>query len=146
MGDLDPGGRTDMGAALHELTAQLRVPPMEPWALPPALVLVPDGRPTDDVSVAPTKLLPEPWGAKAVRLAVAIGRDADLDVLDRFIAHAQIRPFAASDARELLHMLRWASMRWASTAASRLASAPIAEDWSVGDLIPPPLPSSPAQN
>ena len=46
--DLQASGLTYMGAALRELASVLRTPPMEQRALPPVLVLVSDGAPTDD--------------------------------------------------------------------------------------------------
>ena len=113
--NLRAGGYTDMGAALVEVARQMRVPPMEPRSLPPALVLISDGRPTDDFSAGLHQLVSEPWGAKAVRLAVAIGGDADQHVLARFIGRPDIKPFAASNAAELVHLVRWAS-----TVASRV--------------------------
>ena len=46
--DLQAGGLTAMGEALGQLAAVLRTPPMEQRALPPVLVLISDGAPTDD--------------------------------------------------------------------------------------------------
>ncbi len=83
--DLEAGGLTAMGEALQELAAVLRTPPMEQRALPPVLVLISDGAPTDDVLGGLRTLMAEPWAAKAVRLAIAIGHDADLEVLQQFI-------------------------------------------------------------
>ena len=136
--DLTAQGYTDLGAALTEVARVMHVPPMEPRALPPALVLISDGQPTDDWRPGLERLLAEPWGRKAVRLGIAIGKDADLDVLSAFIAHPEIKPVVASNARELLHLLRWAS-----TVAARVASspAPIEEHAGGGDLTPPPMPT-----
>ena len=50
--------------------------------------LISDGMPTDDYKPALGRLLDEPMGQRAVRMAVGIGRDADLDVLARFIGSA----------------------------------------------------------
>jgi uncharacterized protein YegL len=133
--DLSASGFTDMGQALSEVAAQLRVPPLEPRSLPPALVLVSDGQPTDDFDAGLRALMSEPWGAKAVRLAVAIGRDADLDVLARFIDNPEIRPMQATNAEQLMHFIRWAS-----TVASRVASSPVAAATLQGDFTPPPVP------
>ena len=133
--DLSPSGYTDLGAALAEVAGVMRVPPMEERALPPALVLISDGQPTDDWKPGLAELMAEPWGQKAVRLAVAIGRDADLDVLGAFIGHPEIKPMQAGNPEELMHLIRWAS-----TAASRIASSPIGEHAYGGDLTPPPMP------
>ncbi|MEA5411422.1 VWA domain-containing protein, partial [Synechococcus sp. BA-120 BA3] len=46
--DLQAGGITAMGAALQLVAAALQTPPMEVRALPPVLVLISDGQPTDD--------------------------------------------------------------------------------------------------
>ena len=62
----------------------------------------------------------EPWGAKAIRLSVAIGRDADQKVLSRFIGDPDVEPFHARNAAELLQL-----MQWTSTVASRAASSPM---------------------
>ena len=83
--DLQAGGLTAMGEALQVLAAALRTPPMEQRALPPVLVLISDGAPTDDFQGALRTLIREPWARKAVRLAIAIGHDADLEELQKFI-------------------------------------------------------------
>jgi uncharacterized protein YegL len=83
--DLQAGGVTAMGEALELVAEQLASPPMEERALPPVLVLISDGQPTDDFELGLARLLREPWAQKAVRLAIALGHDADLDVLQQFI-------------------------------------------------------------
>ncbi|MFM7312118.1 MAG: vWA domain-containing protein [Cyanobium sp.] len=83
--DLQARGLTAMGGAMCELAAVLRTPPMDQRALPPVLVLISDGAPTDDFSNGLRTLMAEPWAAKAVRLAIAIGHDADLEPLQQFI-------------------------------------------------------------
>jgi len=95
--DLEAGGLTAMGEAFQALAAVLRTPPMEQRALPPVLVLISDGAPTDDVSGGLRSLMAEPWAAKAVRLAIAIGHDADLEVLQQFIGSD---PGAAGDRNQ----------------------------------------------
>jgi uncharacterized protein YegL len=118
--DLHPGGFTDLGAALDLVAAELRMPPMPERALPPAMVLISDGQPTDDYEESLEALLGQPWGVRAVRLAVAIGRDADMGVLERFIAREDVHPLTANNPEQLVAMIRWAS-----TVASRLASEPM---------------------
>jgi len=107
--DLTAGGVTDLGAALGMVADVLHVPPMEPRALPPVLVLVSDGQPTDDFQKGLDRLLAEPWGKKSVKLAIAIGRDADYDVLERFIDNPEIKPVQASSPEQLVRFVRWAS-------------------------------------
>ena len=117
--DLTAAGHTRMGAALSAVAETLKAPPMEARSLRPALVLVSDGQPTDDFETGLAHLKAQQWGAKAVRLAVAIGRDADQRVLKRFIDHPEISPVLAHNPEQLTQFIRWAS-----TVASRVASAP----------------------
>jgi uncharacterized protein YegL len=114
-----PGGYTDLGAALALVSDVLAVPPMDPRAFPPVLVLVSDGRPTDDFESGLAALMAQPWGRRAVRLAIGIGADADLDVLARFIGDPTVQPFSAHDPEQLAYLVRFVSM-----AASELASQP----------------------
>ncbi|NDF62860.1 MAG: VWA domain-containing protein, partial [Synechococcaceae bacterium WBB_3_034] len=81
--DLEAGGITAMGDALELLAGVLQSPPMEERALPPVLVLISDGQPTDDFEAGLATLMRQPWAQKAVRLAIALGHDADLEVLQQ---------------------------------------------------------------
>jgi uncharacterized protein YegL len=111
--DLEAGGYTDLGAALDLVSAELEVPPMEARALPPAIVLISDGMPTDD------------W--QAVRTAVAIGRDAARDVLAEFVTDKEIGPVSANNPEQLVRLIRWASTqvgKVASLTASESGGAP----------------------
>lgn len=100
---------TDLGAALALVAEQLKVPPMSARALPPVLVLVSDGVPTGGYATGLRRLLDEPWGKRAVRIAVAIGGDADLECLRRFIDDPDQAPLRANHVSELVNRIRWAS-------------------------------------
>lgn len=117
--DVTAHGVTAMGNAMRLVAEQLRVPPMSARAMPPVLVLVSDGQPTDDFADGLAELMAEPWGERAVRLAIGIGRDTDYDVLQRFIGHAEIKPVAAHSPEQLLRYIRWMS-----TAAIKHVSQP----------------------
>lgn len=137
--DLTPGGLTDMGKAIRMVADQLRIPPMSDRALPPILVLVSDGQPTDDYAGAVRDLLELPWGKRAVRIAVAIGADADHDALQTFVANPEIPVLQANNAETLVNYIRWAS-----TAVLRAASAPASKrlgDPASGNV---PVPAPPA--
>ena len=99
------------------LAAQLTIPPMSERALPPVLVLLSDGQPTDDYKKSLDKLLHLPWGKKAVRIAISIGQDADDDVLEQFTGNREL-VLQANNPQALVKMIKWAS-----TAAS-VVSAP----------------------
>jgi uncharacterized protein YegL len=109
----EPGGRTELGLAFAEVTGQIRVLEEEHRGFAPALVLVSDGRPTDTVEPsfgrALRDLMSTAWGSKSVRMAIGIGRDADLDSLKRFIGHSEIDPVRADNPDQLVSYLRWAS-------------------------------------
>jgi uncharacterized protein YegL len=108
--DLQPGGDTDLGAALSLVAGALAVPPMEERALPPVLVLVSDGGPTDDYRAGLRALAATPWGPKAVRVAIAVGRSADYEVLQEFLGpDAGRRPIPAGSPEELIDSIRWTS-------------------------------------
>lgn len=138
--DLDAEGSTDLGHALALLTSQLKTPPMAQRALPPIVVLLSDGFPTDEYGPALDALLAEPWGKKAVRIAIAIGKDANLSVLERFIGNPEVKPLTARNPGQLVRFIRWAS-----TAVLKSASAPASQ--ALGALpgnvpIPPPPPDN----
>ncbi len=115
--DLEAEGVTDLGKAFELLSAQLTIPPMSDRALPPVLVLLSDGQPTDDYKKALAELKKLPWGKKAVKIAISIGQDADDDVLVEFTGNKEL-VLQANNAAALTKMIKWAS-----TAAS-LVSAP----------------------
>ncbi len=122
--DLTTGGYTDLGAALDLLAPHLAPPLIEERSLPTAVLLISDGMPTDEYKSALGRFLDEPAGRSAVRMAVGIGRDADLEVLERFVGSSEFGPVTANNPEQLMRMIRWAS-----THASRVASnlAPSAE-------------------
>ncbi|CUR54405.1 putative von Willebrand factor type A [metagenome] len=122
--DLTAKGYTDLGAALDLVSSALTVPPMEERALAPALVLVSDGMPTDDFGEALDRLLALPWGARSVRMAVAIGQDADYATLARFIGDPAIEPVTAASPEQLMMALRWATVHVARAASSLAPPGP----------------------
>lgn len=137
--DLSVDGQTDMGRALSLVADVLKTPPMPERALPPVLVLVSDGEPTDDFETGLRTLMNEPWGKKAVRLAIAIGESARLDVLQKFIGHGELMPLQANNADQLVRYIRWAS-----TAVLQAASAPASQSVAMPAGVNVPLPPPPA--
>lgn len=113
--DLGVDGLTDMGKAFELLAGQLSVGNMGEKALPPVLVLLTDGHPTDDYKPALDKLLNLPWGKKAVRIAIAIGQDCNEAVLEEFTGNREL-VLHANSAADLVRMIKWAS-----TAASMVS-------------------------
>lgn len=122
--DVTADAHTDMGKALAMVAEEMKVPPMKARSMPPVLVLISDGQPTDDFSVGLKKLLDQDWGRAAVRMAIAVGQDADLGVLQRFIGMAaeERAPLQADNAEALVE-----NIRWASTMGIRGSSKPLDE-------------------
>jgi uncharacterized protein YegL len=146
--DLKAAGMTDMGKAISMVAEQLRIPPMSERALPPILVLVSDGQPTDDYAGAVKSLLQLPWGKRSVRIAVAIGEDADAEALKVFVANPEIPVLRANNAESLVNYVKWAS-----TAVLKAASAPASQHRSAGTPVanvpvpaPPPAPDPSVQD
>lgn len=107
--DLDtPGGLTDMGAALSKVAEQMKMPPMDERGLPPVLVLLSDGSPSDDWEKGLQELMEQPWGQKAVRVAVAIGRDADHGPLKKFTGSDR-EVVQANNPEALVRLIKWVS-------------------------------------
>jgi uncharacterized protein YegL len=82
-----PMGRTNMGSAFRAVAEALGPERLERRALRPAILLITDGLPTDPpggFEQGLAALLEVPAGRSALRLAVAIGRDASSEPLDRF--------------------------------------------------------------
>mgnify|MGYP001045476156 CR=1 FL=1 len=138
--DLRAHGLTDLGYALNMVAEELRIPPMSDRALPPVLVLISDGQPTDDFHAGLGALMHEPWGKKAVRIAIAIGEDADQEVLQQFIGTPDVKPLQANNPETLVRHIKWVS-----TAVLKSASAPASQAAGLPMVINVPLPALPAE-
>jgi uncharacterized protein YegL len=101
------------------VVAQLKMPPMPERALPPVLVLISDGQPTDDWKSGLAEMMAQPWGKKAVRIAISIGADADNTSLQEFIGNIELKPLTANNPESLVKYIKWVS-----TAVVKSASAP----------------------
>jgi uncharacterized protein YegL len=133
--DVQAEGVTDMGRAMELLAEALSVEAMGERALPPVLVLITDGQPTDNFAGGLKKLMDNPWAKKAVRIGIGMGDDADLGVLEKFIAHPEFKPLRADNVPTLTKYIKWAS-----TAVVKSASAPASQ---VAGAKPPGGPNVP---
>lgn len=136
--DMEANGVTDMGKAFELLAAQLGIPPMPARALPPVIVLLSDGQPTDDYKKGLDKLKALPWFKKAVKIAISIGQDADDDVLLEFTGNREL-VLQANNPTALVKMIKWAS-----TTAS-MVSAPSSKPMNV-DVVSTPVGTTPADD
>ena len=128
--DMEANGLTALGKAFDLLAAQLSIPPMPARALPPVIVLLSDGQPTDDYKKSLDKLKGMPWFRKAVKIAISIGQDADDDVLIEFTGNKEL-VLQANNATALAKMIKWAS-----TTAS-MVSAPSSKPLNVASVSTP---------
>ena len=137
--DVSSYGGTDLGAALHLAAAELKMPPMPERALRPVLALVSDGMPTDDWRSGLRAVDATPWGKRAVKVAVAIGDDADKSMLKEFLGNPELEPITAKNGKQLA-----AAIRWVSTVAVKAASTPMGGGVTLtkpaGQPLPPPPP------
>ncbi len=143
--DVSASGVTDMGKALSLVAEQLKIPPMSDRALPPVLVLISDGQPTDDFGTGLKTLMAQPWAKRAVRLSIAVGRDADKGVLSKFIGHSELQPLEANNSSALVDYIRWASTAVLKSASSP-ASQAVGAGAPAGNVPIPAPPQAPANS
>lgn len=127
--DLKAIGKTPMGDAFR-LTADLfedrgSIPGT---AYTPTIVLASDGQPTDDWRPSLNRLLSLPRARKAQRLSLAIGEDANMEVLEAFTGDASTPVLRAADVPQILQFFRFVTMsvcaRVASADTGRIVSHP----------------------
>lgn len=150
--DMEANGLTELGKAFDLLAAQLSIPPMPARALPPVIVLLSDGQPTDDYKKSLDKLKGKPWFRKAVKIAISIGQDADDDVLIEFTGNKEL-VLQANNATALAKMIKWASTTASMVSApsskpmnSIPVSAPAVSTPSAAASVPADDPFAPANN
>ncbi len=111
--DVRETGQTAMGQAIDLLADAVDVKNMPARGLPPVAVLLSDGQPSDPAAFdsALERLMRQPWGARSVRISIAIGDDADLNVLQKFmvVTHASVPQSLQKNATDLVKFIKWAS-------------------------------------
>ena len=106
--ELHAGGSTLMGAAIDRLVDMLEDKDrVSSRSYTPTVVLVSDGQPTDHFDRALTALLQSERGGRATRMALAIGDDADVEVLKRFVANPEVPVVRAGDVARIREFFRW---------------------------------------
>ena len=116
-----PKGLTNMGSAFALAARALEPGHIERRALRPALLLITDGLATDPPGGFETglsALMDQPAGKAALRLAIAIGRDAKSAALDRFIGDPGVPVLVADSSEDIADRLVAASL-----AVSRMSEA-----------------------
>ena len=104
---LAAAGESDMGAAFRLLGEALSEAEAGDDRLPPVIVLFSDGYPSDDAEGALETLLASEAGARAIRIPIAIGQDADMALLRRFSSDPAQPPLRSHDVEMLVGRMRW---------------------------------------
>lgn len=110
--DLVAGGTTALGAAMKELNRKLSRSefmnsPTGNFA--PVLFLMSDGQPTDEFQKGLAELQENKWFNVAIRVAIAIGDDADKEVLAQFTGNSEL-VLTAHTPEALKAMIRFVSV------------------------------------
>jgi len=110
--DIPAKGKTPLGCALTLLREALEDKQVIPSrAYRPTIVLVSDGKPTDDWGGPMAELLASERASKALRFAMAIGDDAEQVVLEQFIGKTEgSRVFFAHEAAKIQKFFRFVTM------------------------------------
>ena len=90
--DVQASGLTSLGAACAELNSKLSRSGFMKAAsgsFAPAIILLSDGGPTDDFQGGLNKLKMNNWFKAAIKIAIAIGEDADKEVLKDFTGSSE---------------------------------------------------------
>lgn len=110
--DLNPAGLTDFGAACLQLNEKLSKSEFMSDAVgsfAPAIFLMSDGEPTDAYTSGLAKLKENNWFKHAIKVAIAIGNDANQSVLKEFTGN-QETVLVAHDPVTLRKMIRFVSV------------------------------------
>jgi len=129
--ELKASGKTPLGSALALAANWLEDRNIVPSrAYMPTLVLVSDGQPDkgDAWQQELQNLLGSVRGAKAQRLALAIGTDADEQVLKAFVANPEVPVLHAQDAAQISRFFRFVTMSVCSRLASINPDIPAAQE------------------
>ena len=114
-------GNTPLGQTLTKLRLMLEDKALVPSrSYRPTLILVSDGQPNDEWQEPLKLLLESPRASKAVRMAMAIGPDADVPMLQRFLNSSESKVFQAHEAPDIHKFFKWVTM--SVTARSRSAT------------------------
>jgi len=131
---LDAAGTTDLGSACKALNEKLSTKAFMQEAtgsFAPAIFLLSDGDPTDDWQGALTALKQNNWFKAAVKVAIAIGDDANKDVLKEFTGTMEA-VLETHNTAMLKKMIRFVSVR-ASQVASKSSNVDASGSTNAGD-------------
>jgi len=118
---IDAQGVTDFGAACKELNNKLSTKEFMKEATgsyAPAIILLSDGEPTDDWETELNNLKQNNWFKNGIKVALAVGNDANHDVLEQFTGNSE------SVLEVHNHVMLKRMIKLVSVRASQVASKP----------------------
>ena len=122
--DLNAGGTTVLGSAFAELNAKLSKSKgfmgEQAGCRAPAILLLSDGVPTDEYKRNLEKLKANRWFSVGVKVAIAIGDDADKNVLQEFTGNSEsvITVHSVDQLKKMIHTVSVSTSDVASQGAS----------------------------
>jgi uncharacterized protein YegL len=108
--DLSANGGTATGAAIQMLADAVTMNKMPRKGFPPVMVLLSDGDNTDGAAYekAIAQLNNEPWGRKAIRIAIGIGNGYNRAQLEKFTNRPDIGVLEAKNTVDLANYVQFA--------------------------------------
>ncbi len=117
--DLEPNGETALGAALKMAKTMIEDKKIIPSrAYRPTIVLVSDGQPNDDWEAAMKNFISTGRSSKCDRMAMAIGTDANKEVLGKFLEGTPHSLFSDDDASTIHKFFQMVTMSVTSRSRS----------------------------
>ncbi len=101
-------GGAPLASALDQLCTVLDREVMPQRGLKPIVVLLSCGHPDSGWQASLDRLKALPWGRKAVKIALAIGKDADTEALAAFTGDARL-VLDAANTEEVCKLVKWTS-------------------------------------
>ena len=128
-------GRTPMGQAFYLIKEMIEDKSIIPSrAYKPTIVLLTYGMPTDDYEKVMNYLINEGRSSKAFRIAMAIGSDADRNMLSRFVSSPELL-VEGENARDIKKFFRFVTMSVTSRMNSQTPDTPPTVKFSDDEIV-----------
>ena len=128
-------GCTPMGMAFKEMKELIENRDQIPSrAYKPTIVIITDGIPTDDYRIPMDALIKDGRSSKAFRMAMAIGEDADKDMLAEFVSDSEFL-VSGDKARDIVKFFKYVTMSVTSRTKSQSPDNPVIPTYPADDII-----------
>ena len=127
-------GRTPMGHAfsmIKEMIEDREI--VSSRSYKPTIVLLTDGVPTDEFTTPLNNLISEGRSSKAFRIAMAIGDDADRNMLSSFVSNLELL-MTGDSARDIKKFFRFVTMSVTSRMKSQVPDTPPTIDFNCDEI------------